>query len=219
MPQGAEHRAVCRGLRGIDDPPTMFPTPAGAAIAPYLESLHTAGCLVEGQRALMMGLCGGLTAKLAIGDAVLYGENLTSELRTPNSKPYSCDRDLTAQIQSLLDLPIVRGVTRDRVISTVHDKQQLAIQCNADVVDMESAAALKILNAIGVSTAILRVVSDDCHHNIPNLSHAFDAEGSLQAGALAIAMLRQPSAAFHLIRGSLHGLKRLQELTSRLFSS
>lgn len=212
MPQGAEHRAVCRGLRGIADPPTVFATPAGAAIAPYLESLQTAGCLVEGQWVLMMGLCGGLAANLVIGDAVLYGKSATSTVQTG-------DRDLTAQIQSLLDLPVVRGVTSDRVISTVHDKQQLAIQFNADVVDMESAAALEILNAIGVSTAILRVVSDDCHHNIPNLSNAFDAEGSLQPVALAIAMLRQPIAASHLIRGSLHGLKRLQDLTGRLFSS
>ena len=212
VPQGAEHRAVCRGLQGIADPPTVVATPAGDAIAPYLESLQTAGCLVEGQRVLMMGLCGGLAANLVIGDAVLYGKSATSTVQTG-------DRNLTIQLQSLLNVPMVRGVTSDRVVSTVHDKQQLAIQFNADVVDMESAAALEILNAIGVSAAILRVVSDDCHHNIPNLSNAFDAEGSLQPVALAIALLRQPIAASHLIRGSLHGLKRLQDLTCRLFSS
>ncbi|PZV17206.1 MAG: phosphorylase [Leptolyngbya sp.] len=211
VPQGAEHRAVCRGLRGIADPPTVLPTPAGAAIAPYLRSLQTAGCLVKGQRVLMMGLCGGLIAKLEIGDAVLYGESLAAT-------PHTCDRDLTIHLQSLLSVPIVQGVTSDRVISTVHDKQQLAIQFSADVVDMESVAVLAILNAIGVSTAVLRVVSDDCHHNIPNLSNAFNAEGSLQPVALAIAMLRHPIAATHLIRGSLHGLKSLQELTQRLFT-
>jgi nucleoside phosphorylase len=196
----------------------VLPTPAGAAIAPSLRSLQTAGCLDKGQRVLIMGLCGGLTAKLAIGDAVLYGENLDSALRTPHSVTHSCDRTLTTQIQSRLNVPIVRGVSRDRVISTVHDKQQLAAQFNADVVDMESAAALEILNAIGVSTAILRVVSDECHHDIPDLSNAFNAEGSLQPRLLAIAMVRQPIAAAHLIRGSLHGLKSLQELTQKLFT-
>lgn len=219
VPQGAEHRAVCRGLRGIADPPTVFSTPAGAAIAPYLQSLQTAGCLYKGQRVLLTGLCGGLTTNLAIGDSVLYSESLAAALRTPHSAPHACDRALTAQLQSLLDVPIVQSVTSDRVISTVHDKQQLATQFGADVVDMESVAALEILNAIGVSTAILRIVSDDSHHNIPDLSNAFDAKGSLQPGALAIAMVRQPIAAFHLIRGSLHGLNRLQNLTSRLFSS
>ena len=211
VPQGAEHRAVCRGLRSIADPPTVFGTPAGAAIAPYLRSLQITGCLDKAQQILMMGLCGGLTSKLSIGDAVLYGDSLASI-------SHSCDRDLTAQLQSLLDVPIVRGVTSDRVVSTIHDKQQLAAQFNADVVDMESAAALEILNAIGVSTAILRVVSDDGHHNIPNLGNAFNAEGALQPGKLAIAMLRQPISATHLIRGSLHGLKSLQELTKQLFA-
>jgi len=159
----------------------------------------------------MMGLCGGLTTKLAIRDAVLYRDSFASTA-------YTCDRVLTAKLQSLLNVPIVRGVMSDRVISTIHDKQQLATQFNADVVDMESAAALEILNAIGVSTAVLRVVSDDCHHNIPNLSNAFNAEGSLQTVELAIALLRQPIAAIHLISGSLRGLKNLQELTQKLFA-
>lgn len=210
MPQGAEYQAVCRGLGGIADPPRVFATPAGAAIAPYLQSLQAAGSLREGQPILMMGLCGGLIAKLEIGDVVLYGESL-------DPIAHACDRTLTAKLQALLDVPIVRGVTSDRVISTTHDKRQLAAQFSADVVDMESAAALEILNAIGVSTAVLRVVSDDCHHNIPDLSNAFNAEGSLQPVALAIAMLRQPIAATHLIRSSLHGLRSLQELTNRLF--
>ncbi len=159
----------------------------------------------------MMGLCGGLTTKLAISDAVLYGDSFASTL-------HPCDRGLTTQIQSLLNVQMVHGVTSDRVIATIHDKQQLATQFNADVVDMESATALEILNAIGVSTAVLRVVSDDCHHNIPDLSNAFNAEGFLQTGALAIALLRQPIAATHLIRGSMHGLKILQDLTQKLFS-
>ncbi|MEX0269619.1 phosphorylase [Leptolyngbyaceae cyanobacterium UHCC 1019] len=218
VPQGAEYRAVCRGLRGVVEPPTVLPTPAGAAISPYLRSLQTADYFYKGQRVLLMGLCGGLTAKWAIGDAVLYGDSFSPALQTPNSKLYACDRNLTAELQSRLNVPIVQSVTSDRVISTIHDKQQLATQFNADVVDMESAAALEILNAIGVSAAILRVVSDDCHHNIPNLSHAFNAEGSLQPVALAIALLRQPIAATHLIRGSLHGLKNLQALTQRLFT-
>jgi nucleoside phosphorylase len=158
-----------------------------------------------------MGLCGSLTPRLTVGDAVLYGESLSANA-------YPCDRSLTAHLQALLNLPIVTSMTSDRVISTAMEKQQLAAQFKADVVDMEGAAALEILNTIGVSTAILRVVSDDCHHNIPDLSNAFNAAGSLQTGALAIALLRQPIAASHLIRGSLHGLKNLQELTQKLFS-
>lgn len=106
---------------------------------PTCDPYKTAGCLSVGQSVLMMGLCGGLVPKLKLGDVVLYDEGLAST-------SYLCDRDLTAQLQALLHMPIVRGVTSDRVISTTRDKQQLANHSSADVVDMESAAALEILN-------------------------------------------------------------------------
>lgn len=157
-----------------------------------------------------MGLCGSLTPKQTIGDAVLYSESLF-----PN--PIFCDRALTVHLQALLKVPIVSGVTSDRVISTAIEKQQLATQFKADVVDMEGAFALEVLNEIGVTVATVRVVSDDCDRDLPNLARAFNGDGSLQPVALVTAMVRQPIAATRLIRGSLHGLKVLQSITEKMF--
>jgi hypothetical protein len=48
---------------------------------------------------------------------------------------------------------------------------------------------------------MLRVVSDDSKHDIPNLTSAINSDGSLQPLPLAITMIRQPIAATRLIRG------------------
>jgi hypothetical protein len=66
---------------------------------------------------------------------------------------------------------------------------------------------------------MIRVVSDDCFHDLPDLSAAFSPEGSLKPLPLAIGMARQPLAASRLIRGSLKGLSRLEKLSRQLADS
>ncbi len=65
---------------------------------------------------------------------------------------------------------------------------------------------------------MLRVVSDDLTGDIPNLDSAIDPNGNLQTWPMAIAFLQQPLAAIRLIKGSLRGLKTLQQITTQLFS-
>jgi nucleoside phosphorylase len=113
------------------------------------------------------------------------------------------------------DVSLVAGLTSNTVISTVLEKRSLYECYGANVVDMEGWAIIEVLNEAGFSVATVRVVSDDCFHDIPNLSSAFNSDGSLNALRLAIAMLRQPIAAIRLIRGSLHGLKVLKNLSSQ----
>jgi len=220
VPKGAEYQAVCRGVRGVLNPPTVFPVPVGSVpLSQYLQQLHQAGCLFEQQRILVMGLCGGLTPALTVGDAVLYQNCVMSHDLSMSA--LFCDLILTEEIQAMLGscVKLVKAVTSDRVISRTAEKHQLAQQFSAEVVDMEGFAALATLTQIGVNVATLRVVSDDYQHDIPNLAHAFDENGSLRPMALAIAMMREPMAALHLISGSTKSLKILQNLTSKLFDS
>jgi hypothetical protein len=217
VPQGAEHRAVCNGLRQVLNPPTVFPIPIGAMpLARCLERLHQSGCLFKGQQVLMTGLCGGLVPELGIGDRVLYEACRSAagaELGLLES-----DRELTRQIRQTLGPAIkpVTAVMSERVVARAVDKRQLALRFCADVVDMEGFAALHQLTEVGVAMAMVRVVSDDCRHNIPNLAAAIDANGSLKPIPLAVAMLKQPIAALHLIYGSTKSLKILQNLTFEL---
>jgi hypothetical protein len=115
------------------------------------------------------------------------------------------------------EIKVVQAVTSDRVIATPADKQQLAQQFKADVVDMEGFPALSLLQSWGVAVVMVRVASDDSQHTIPDLSSVFDEQGSLRPLALACALIREPIAGFRLIQGSLKGIQELQAVTRDLF--
>jgi hypothetical protein len=135
----------------------------------------------------------------------------------------ACDPSLSQAIlqklQSQENLPTiahVQALSTARVICRAQDKLKLASQFPASVVDMEGWVALQDLHKRGMAVAMLRVVSDDCQHDLPDLSAAFSAEGQLLPLPLALGMIRQPLGALRLIRGSLRGLKVLEQLAAAL---
>lgn len=221
VPQGAEYKAVSRGLKRVNAPtPPIFPTPAGVLpIMRYLTTWQQEGHLkASHSKLLLMGLCGSLSPSLAVGDVVLY----ESCFYSPDSEVKQeaiCDLALNDWISSVLQDRVkkVKGLTRDRVLASATEKQHFGKLYNADVVDMEGYPAWEVLKKSGMSIAMLRVVSDDSSHDIPNLTAAYDANGSLQMLPLTLGLLRQPIAATRLISGAMEGLKVLQEVTEMLF--
>ncbi len=217
--RGAEYKAVCRGLsRATGSTPSVIPIPAGIKpLSKYLQTWRHEQFLNHPQPSvLVMGLCGSLIPRYQVGDIVLYQDCVylaggTNSLRR-------CDRTLTELLsQRLQEISIVKALTSDRVVCSATEKRYLGEMSEADVVDMEGFAALEFFSQAGVAVAMLRVVSDNCYHDIPDLTPALSPDGSLQPLALTIAMLRQPIAATRLIRGSLRGLKVLEQITALLF--
>jgi hypothetical protein len=211
VPQGAEYQAVCRGLNHVTGTkPTVVAIPVG--IQPLRQFLQ------QGQnqpaKVLVMGLCGSLQPRHTIGDIVLYEDCVYQ------GNLQKCESTFTTQIKAQLakNVSLVKSVTSDRLIWSAAEKRHLHKITQADVVDMEGFATIEFCQQISVPVAILRVVSDDCHHDIPNLTLAISANGTLQPLPLTLQMLRQPLAATRLIRGSLKGLKVLQQVTNLLFS-
>jgi hypothetical protein len=217
VPQGAEYKAVCRGLsRVTDSKPTVIPIPIGVkSLTTYLPKFQQDSWLFNSPqpRVLLMGICGSLNPNYQVGEIVLYQECVYQTRLLP------CDRTFTSQLHSHLDstLNLVKALTSDRVICSAAEKRHLGETVGADVVDMEGFAALEFFNSVGASVAMLRVVSDDCHYDIPDLTSAISPDGSLKPLPLAMNLLRQPFAATRLIRGSLRGLKVLEEVTRLLF--
>jgi purine-nucleoside phosphorylase len=204
--QGAEYKAVCQGLSRVSgEKPTVVSIPVGASVKEYLEEwLETRFLCQSG--VLVMGLCGSLNHRYAVGDVVLYDDN---------------EKKFISIIQQHLKerVSLVTAWTSDRFIHSASEKLSIGKANNADVVDMEGALIQEVLLKSGVAVATVRVVSDDCYYNMPDLTSAIDIEGKLKTFPLALAMMRQPVAAMRLIRGSLRGLKVLEEVTVRLFSS
>lgn len=219
VPQGPEYQAVCQGLSRTKTPVIALSIPVGpSALAQHLTQLQVNRTISSNTRSvLLMGLCGSLTPDYGVGDVVLY-QGCVCRTNTA-SKLLQCNPNLTAMLQAKLNTstPTVKALTSDRLVYIAAEKQQLAQTYGTDVVDMEGYAALEFLTQAGIAVGMVRVVSDDCHHDLPNLNAAFSPEGRLQTLPLAIGLLRQPVAAARLIRGSLCGLKVLREVTTHLF--
>lgn len=224
VPQGAEYKAVCQGLSPvIGATPLVIPIPVGPQpLIRHLEKLQQAGHFLNHPqpRVLLMGLCGSLTPRYCVGDIVLYQSCIyRSNAATPLLR--SCASELTDILYAHLqeNAIFVKAITSDRLIYSAAEKRHLGQLYGVDVVDMEGFAALEVLSRVGVEVSMLRVVSDDCHHNLPELSLALKPDGSLQFLPLAIGLTRQPIAAARLIRGALRGLQVLQKVTTFLFAS
>jgi hypothetical protein len=222
VPQGREYQSVSKALKSFSNLKIeIFSIPIGnEAVSKYLQTsgLYTKLSQQPESKVLVMGLCGSLNPSYGVGDVVVYKECIY------RNQIYQCDENLTSQISSKLNLNPVRGLICDtyggkqRMINSATEKRQLRITSTADVLDMEGFAILATLQPLGIAVGILRVVSDDCNHDIPDLNSAIDAAGSLQTLPLAWAMMRQPLASVRLIRGSLRSLKILKEVTLSVIS-
>ena len=211
VPQGSEYRAVCRGLNRINQVrPLVFPIPIGSqSLTRYLKQTK----IDLPSRVLLIGLCGSLLPQWQPGNVVLY----QSCVDAASKQRRHCNVRLTALLHNRLPkADRVTGLTSDRFIWSSAEKQDMGQRYQSDVVDMEGFAALYVLQAAGVEVAMVRVVSDGCLHDLPDLNRAIDAHGSLRPLPLALGLLKQPIAAARLIRGSLTGLNRLQQVTAEL---
>jgi Phosphorylase superfamily len=221
VPQGAEFKAVQRGLNcNPQSSIALYSIPMGPQpVQTYLqqwqhEALKSLG---DSPSVLLMGLCGSLVPELGIGDRVLYRSCLDAQ--GGDSVPQlDCDATLLKTLQERLGKTVitVTSLMCDRMVHRATEKQALALRYGAQVVDMEGHAFLNAFQSTGVAVNMLRVVSDDAQHDLPDLSTAMTDTGTLKPIALAANMIREPRNALRLIQGSLKGLKQLEQLAAEL---
>jgi len=212
VPQGSEYQAVCRGLsksgfNGVE----IISIPLGTNNLPQVLTSYSQQLSIA-RNVLIMGFCGSLSQLYNVGDVILVKscqDLLNSQI--------NLDLNLTIKLQNILSVNLVAGLTSDRIITQAQEKQKLAQQYSVSVVEMEGYAYVRELQQRGISVAMLRVVSDGLRGDIPDLSNAIDHQGNIKGIPMAIAFIKQPLAAIRLIRGSLMGLKALEQITARLF--
>jgi hypothetical protein len=215
VPAGAEYQAVMRGLKTVPEAAPVISIPAGPnAFRAWLQNWADRSRFAN-QEVLLIGLGGSLSPQRSIGDAILLRQ-VWDDAGGDGAQSYQSDRALTEVLAQRLGAPVGTGVMCDRVITTVAEKRRLGDRYQADVVDMESAVLLDMMPEAKVS--ILRLISDDCGHDLPDISRAIAPDGSLRAGTLAQSFLKRPVAALNFISGSLQGLKAIEQVTLALFN-
>jgi nucleoside phosphorylase len=160
--------------------------------------------------AVIIGLCGGLTASLPEGRIVAY----TACRSLEDTKPLLRCSDTI--VDSVTEVLKSSGVVCDRVVgitssrfATTPDQRAILAQRGAAVVDMESYLVLETAAAAGVSSLVLRVVSDSFHRKLPDFNRALNAEGGLDGWkALKVAM-SSPIRTARLIAANQRAMKHL----------
>ncbi len=217
VPQGSEYQAIDRGLKKSNcyRKPKLLAIPMG--VDPVSSFLAKRDWQKQ-QNILVMGLCGSLSWQHQVGEVVLYRDCFFPLGASPQHQ-YT-DRELTTDLNNRLQdkTSLVTSLTSDRLIWSAAEKLDLGQKYQADGVDMEGFILLERLSKDNHKIAMLRVVSDNAKHNIPDLNSAIASSGKLQSIPMAIAMLRQPLATGRLISGAMKGLKILQQITTELFS-
>jgi nucleoside phosphorylase len=229
VPQGAEHQAVLKGLKRVAQadlgfsPPTVISIPIGVEpTRSTLTALHHDTPLPAHASLLLLGLGGSLVPSLKVGAIALIHTCLpTWDDDSPglNSPGLTSDPALAAWIIQRLSSQVteVNGVTSTQLISSAREKAGLHRRSHASVVDMEGYSVLEFCQASGVQGAVLRVISDSCQHDVPDINAAITSEGTIRSWPMTVAFLSHPISAIRLIRGALTGLRVLEEIVVTLF--
>lgn len=193
VPRGAEERAVRKAAPNA----RIVPIRAGVAAARFLPE-HLDGPLV------LLGLCGAL-GPLPVGTVV------------------ECDvvaddvgMVVLEAVPAVLAARRVRAVTTLHVVTRARAKRALAHTSGAEVVEMEGTHLARALGLRGFGLAMVRVVSDGNATDLPPLEHAFDVDGNIRTGAVALALASDPRAAARFVADLRQALRVLGEVARML---
>ncbi len=144
----------------------------------------------EASRLLVLGVAGGLTAGLAIGQLVVAREVRDAGGPAPDPDP--------EWIEGAMELPGMREAilyTHDRILTAVADKDALGrrllaasdTRVGAATVDLETAVYARVAHERGLPYTAIRAVSDTVEEELPlPLDRFCDADGSTRRGRVAL---------------------------------
>jgi nucleoside phosphorylase len=145
------------------------------------------------ERVIIAGICGALDAGLRKGDVIVY-EQIRSVKGT-----ISLDASLTNQLSDLLACRRGVGVTVEKVVSRASEKAALLKKHDAIAVDMETYPLAALCTQLGIPVAVMRVVSDEAHEDLPDFNRSLNEHGEIVAWKLPHTMLARPRASLRMI--------------------
>ena len=219
VPQGMEYKAVVSEIAKNQSKIKTIAIPAGIEpfkrfLEQWQQSTDFLNKLPQGL--ILMGLGGSLSPSYSVGDVILYRD--CGLINNSQEEWRYCNQFLSKWVFEQLGNTKFwgRGITSDHIICSAKEKLLLGKKYQADVVDMEGMSLLNWSQQWDIPVAMIRVISDSCQQDLPDLRDAFNTDGSLQPLILARQMLKNPSNSIHLIRSSLKSLRVLKEVANQI---
>jgi nucleoside phosphorylase len=158
---------------------------------------------------IVTGLAGALDPQLKTGDAVVFdicyrAHTNAAELNSREKRPAReknasiiCDTGISKYVIETLRASGLScfpgaGVTVDRIITRAKDKVTIGARYRAVAVDMETYCILKVCEKFGLSTAALRIISDDADSDLPDFNRAVGSHGRMVNWRMALVMVMNP---------------------------
>jgi len=211
VPEGMEARAVGAALRGARS--SIAVTAIGFGPERARKSIERALRASEIRCALVTGVCGLLAPRYKPGSALLY-----ADMRNAAQMLVKTDTGITRMLAAALPHAKVgiHALQWDCVVTTIREKERLGRLYESDAVDMESHAAVTLLQSAGVRTAVLRIGSDGANEDLPNLNAAINQDGTLNGRTLLREMIATPRAGILMAWNGMAAIAHLKRAIARV---
>jgi adenosylhomocysteine nucleosidase len=194
------------------------PFRTAAAAQPHLESLITGIGPKSAARTLLESLVNHPLPALVVSAGFAGG--LNPDL-APGTIVYDADHaPLLAESLARSGARPARFLSVDHIASTTTAKQTLRLQTSADAVDMESSALREIARTRRLPFAIVRVISDAAHEDLPlDFNRFLDPNGHLRLPSLLLALAASPWRIPPLVRFHHHCREAANHLAQTLLTA
>ena len=181
----------------------------GDGLAKKLDALHG-----DIRGVISIGLGGGLSPLLKVGDVVIAERVSFDGPLGQNSQVWDCDEGWRVRLMSRIAYAH-QGViaASDGVLQDTGAKAALHDRTGALAVDMESHIAARFAASRNLPLAALRVISDDARHTLPPAALvAMQPDGGISAARVLWSLAKNPLQLPALIRTGRGSSKAFKEL-------